>query len=371
MGGRMRLQYVHSYTDRLGKRRHYFRRHGKKHPLPGAFGSTEFMAEYGRLLAAGEEPAPEPKARPAPRSFAAVAEAYFASGIYRTKAESTRVNYRRVIERFLADHGHRLVHQMKREHVDRLMGELADKPGAAHVFLKRLRTLTRYAIKLGWITTDPTAGVDVPKTNERHTWTEQEVARFEAFWAVGTKQRLAEALLVFTGQRGGDARLMNEADIAGGEIAVAQEKTGAKVTIPMHPELQRVLAATPAAKVRSIKAAGMLLVTDYGQPFTRKGFQNFVASAIRAAGLPERCKTHGLRKAAARRLAEAGCTTKEIMAITGHKTLAEVERYTRAAEQKRMARAAVAKQVMNEGVANRGGELATRTPQTIGDVDVE
>jgi integrase len=40
-----------------------------------------------------------------------------------------------------------------------------------------------------------------------------------------------------------------------------------------------------------------------------------------------RCKTHGLRKAAARRLAEA----KQIQAITGHKTLAEVERYTRKA----------------------------------------
>jgi integrase len=37
---------------------------------------------------------------------------------------------------------------------------------------------------------------------------------------------------------------------------------------------------------------------------------------------------HGLRKAAARPLAEAGCTTHEIAAITGHKTLSEVERYT-------------------------------------------
>ena len=66
-----------------------------------------------------------------------------------------------------------------------------------------------------------------------------------------------------------------------------------------------------------------------------------MAEKIDAAGLPERCVTHGLRKAAARRLAEAGCSPNEIAAITGHATLAEVARYTRAAEQRRLAEAAM------------------------------
>jgi len=47
------------------------------------------------------------------------------------------------------------------------------------------------------------------------------------------------------------------------------------------------------------------------------------------------CSAHGLRKAAARRLAEAGCTEHEIAAITGHASLREVQRYTKAADQKR------------------------------------
>jgi integrase len=50
-----------------------------------------------------------------------------------------------------------------------------------------------------------------------------------------------------------------------------------------------------------------------------------------------------LRKATARRLAEAGCTTHEIAAITGHATLSEVQRYTKAANQIRLARAAMDK----------------------------
>ncbi|MFC0412934.1 tyrosine-type recombinase/integrase [Asaia lannensis] len=48
---------------------------------------------------------------------------------------------------------------------------------------------------------------------------------------------------------------------------------------------------------------------------------------------------HGLRKAA-RRLAEMGCTTDQIATITGHATLAEVERYTRAVDQEKLARSA-------------------------------
>ncbi|GAD11270.1 hypothetical protein GFGA_1c0180 [Gluconobacter frateurii NBRC 103465] len=55
-------------------------------------------------------------------------------------------------------------------------------------------------------------------------------------------------------------------------------------------------------------------------------------------GLPPGCSPHGLRKAAARRLAEAGCTTHQIAAITEHRSLAEVARYTQAAKQVELAR---------------------------------
>ena len=66
-------------------------------------------------------------------------------------------------------------------------------------------------------------------------------------------------------------------------------------------------------------------------------------SAIKAAGLPPRCVSHGLRKAAMRRLAESGATEKQIAAVSGHKTLKEIELYTKAADQKRLARAGMSK----------------------------
>jgi enterobacteria phage integrase len=144
---------------------------------------------------------------------------------------------------------------------------------------------------------------------------------------------------------------MAYSDIAGDTIQVVQQKTkqansDEKLIIPIHPALQRELALH---KRRSL----VILTTEWGKPFTVKGLGNLVSDAIRASGLPAHCKAHGLRKASARRLAEAGCTAKQIQAITRHKTLAEVERYTRKADQIRLAQQAIAK------LKKADGEVAT------------
>ena len=70
-------------------------------------------------------------------------------------------------------------------------------------------------------------------------------------------------------------------------------------------------------------------------------YGGYVAEAIAQAALPDRCVLHGLRKASARRPAEAGCSSKQKAA--GRKTLSEVERYTCAAEQQTLATATILK----------------------------
>jgi integrase len=79
-----------------------------------------------------------------------------------------------------------------------------------------------------------------------------------------------------------------------------------------------------------------------GGPFAPRTFAGWFRRECDKAGLPH-CSAHGLRKAAARRLAEAGCTAHEIGAITGHASLTELARYTKAADQRRLAEAAMAK----------------------------
>ena len=79
------------------------------------------------------------------------------------------------------------------------------------------------------------------------------------------------------------------------------------------------------------------LETGYGKPFTANGFGNWFRDRCDEAGLPQ-CSAHGLRKATATRLADMGATPHQIMSITGHRSLSEVENYTRHANKRRLAR---------------------------------
>jgi integrase len=104
--------------------------------------------------------------------------------------------------------------------------------------------------------------------------------------------------------------------------------------LPVVPELERALKAYPAK--------GLTLIgNESGKPLSRAGLSHLMRAAIKDAGLPAKCVSHGLRKAAMRRLAESGKTEKQIAAVSGHKTLREIERYTAAADQRRLAQDAM------------------------------
>src|SRR5215472_16132045 len=123
---------------------------------------------------------------------------------------------------------------------------------------------------------------------------------------------------------GGDVVKMTRSDIVGGRIRVAQDKTrkgtSNELLILIHPALARALSAGPVVGMQHI-------ITDAsGKPL--RSLTELIERAVRLAGLPARCVAHGLRKAALRRLAEHGSTTKEIAAVSGHRSLSEIERYT-------------------------------------------
>lgn len=195
-----------------------------------------------------------------------------------------------------------------------------------------LQILCRFAVDNEWRRDDPTIGIRPlrAKVEGFVSWSEEDIAAFETRWAVGTRQRLAMALLLYTGQRRSDVVGMGRQHVTGDAIRVVQSKTGAALVIPMHRELREVLKDTPRTNLT-------FLITNLGEPFTAAGFGNWFRDACDGAGLKGR-SAHGLRKAAARRLAEAGCSALQIGAITGHKTLKEISRYTAAADQERMAR---------------------------------
>jgi integrase len=334
MGPRLRLpRFVHGFLDRHGKPRFYFRRAGfKQVALPGLPWSPEFMATYEQALAG--QPAPVGAGRTIPGTLRALAVSYFASPAFRTTRPSTQYTYRNVIDRLCAEHGDKRVALLQREHVIKLLA--ARLPGVANALRRSLRALMQHAVEIGLRSDDPTRDVrKVPvKSDGYHSWTEGEIEQFERHHPVGSRARLAFALLLYTGQRRSDVVRMGRQHVNDGAISVRQVKTGREVWIPVHDALMPILAGASANLT--------FLVTDRGKPYTAAVFGNWFRDQCRAAGLYG-CSAHGLRKAAARRLAEAGCSTHEIAAITGHASLKEVARYTEAADRKRLAQSAMAK----------------------------
>jgi integrase len=228
-----------------------------------------------------------------------------------------------------------------------------------------------YAISEGMIVHNPAIGVKKyrSKSDGWHTWSTAEIAQFLTRHPIDTRAGLALALLLYTGQRRGDVIRMGRQHVRAGFLQVRQAKTGAVLEIPLHPALQEILAAHPAEHLT-------FLTTQAGKPFTAAGFTGWFRDRCREAGLPLGLSAHGLRKATCRRLAEAGCSANQIAAISGHTTLREVERYTKAANQKRMAAAAMevilrtntgkpigkVSQIEGQHIENKGSGNATGDP---------
>ena len=192
------------------------------------------------------------------------------------------------------------------------MERYASKPGMARNTLSMLRVLIALAIEDGILANDPTIGIKRPKLSKDgwHAWSEDQAAQYEAKHLVGSQARLAFALAIHTSQRAADLIRMGRQHVRDGRISVRQQKTGTALWIPIHPGLKTIMDATPSNQLT-------FLVTSFGKPYaTANAFGHRMRLWAREAGLSG-CSPHGLRKVCLRRLAEAGCTAPEIMAISG------------------------------------------------------
>ncbi len=335
---RLRLRYVQGFVDRgTGVAFYYFRRRGyQRIRLPGLPGSAEFMAAYGAAL--HESPTPVGATRTRAGSVNAAVIGYYDSATYfGSLAPTTQTKRRQILERFRAEHGDKPIALLPQKFITVMLSKL--KPTVAIAWLGAIRHVMQYAVSANLCESDPTQGVKVklPRTDGIHTWSESELQRYEAAHPIGTKARLALALGIYSGQRRGDCIRMGRQHIRDGLLHVRQQKTGAELLIPVHSDLRTIIDATSSDHLT-------FLVTRSGKPYSGDDFSEQFRAWCDAAGLPSECSFHGLRKAACRRLAEAGCSANEIAAISGHATLKEVERYTKAVDQARMARNAMARQ---------------------------
>jgi integrase len=326
-----KIPYVKEYTDDCGVRRRYFRRKGfKGGALPGRVGSPEFMEAYQAFI--GGKPAPLAKGHNGPGTFGGLIADYYRSVEYANLKPSSKTLYRYALEPLKEKHGHRPLATMSRENLVRIIETIgARAPGMANLTRAVLQKMLKVAVAAGKIRINPLADkVEAYKIGTHHTWTDYELAQFEAKWPLGTRARLAYALLFYTGQRSGDVVRMTRRDITDGRIKVVQEKTGTELKIKIHPDLARAIKAGPTK--------GLNLIGDeHGRPIRRAALSHLMRVAIREAGLPARCVPHGIRKATLRTMAEGGASAKRLAAVSGHKTTKELDRYTAAADQQTLA----------------------------------
>lgn len=329
----------------------YYRRKGEKDIRMRGTPGTEEWNDLYRALLAGERPVEKigPQA-PVDGTLAWLCQQYMASSEFGALDERTKIVRRQILQHCVDEPtkpgGTTLFGSLKLPHITAkaisvLRDRKKDLPEAANARVKAVRAVFAWAgmPEVALVTTNPARDVQNRSSNNPggfHSWTIEEVEKYEARHPTGTKARLAMDLLLYTAQRRSDVVLFGRQHESNGWLRFTQQKNKRNkpvyLEIPIRPELRASIDASPTGDI-------VYLVNEFGHPFTANGFGNWFRKRCDEAGLPN-CTAHGLRKAAATRLADAGATAHEIMAITGHKTMKEIERYTRASDQKRLAESA-------------------------------
>jgi integrase len=282
-----------------------------------------------------------------PGTISALVVTYYKSGDWKRLAADTQKTRRRIIERFRIEHGDKRVALLRQDHILKMLSAI-ERLSAKRHWLKAIRGLLRSAIP-SMRKDDPTAGIasiKLPPSKGHHTWTDDEIAQYRDHWPLGTQPRLVMEFALETASRRGEVVRLGPQHIRNGRVRIERTHGSRDVDIPLSPELKAACDAMPKSHLTYI-------VTAHDKPRSKYGLGNDFAKWATEAGLPARCRLHGLKKGGMRRLAEAGNTTHELMAISGHKTLSEVQRYTDAANRKLLADSGMAKrQSVNTGLSN-------------------
>lgn len=370
-------EHVSAFKSQHGRVRYRFRRKG----YPGGYftaqlGTEEFREEYHRFMNPGDVKAPEPAPRYKAGTIDDLVERYFAvperlgpSAVTQEKVKAVIEDFRDGTGKSGGRRGERMVRDVTFEAIDKIIAKKMIKTGtgnktkggihAARKLRKELVRLFDFAIKSGFVDKNPAAlsekvkqsSIDKAKAGF-HSWTEPEITQFREHHALGTRERLAMELLLWTDQRRSDVVGMGRAQIVDGCLPVQQEKTGETLWLPVAPQLLEAIVAMKPADMSPF----CFLITRRGGPFTKESFGNFFKKACVAASLPH-CSAHGLRKATLRRMAELEMANKTMKSLSGQRSDKTLEIYTRDANQRKLAEKAI-KALSAWEIKQRGGAPA-------------
>ncbi|MGU3399276.1 tyrosine-type recombinase/integrase [Brucellaceae bacterium D45D] len=331
---RPRKPYIQREVTRHGKTIWYFRR-GKENRirLPGAFGSPEFNAAYDAALA-GQ---PIERRTTAPRSSLRwLVDRYYESGRYSRLADNTQKNQRLALEIVCSTGAQLNFRAITRKDIMAGKVRREAKPHSARAYVQVMRAIFDFAIESGWVEVNPAEGIKakMPRSEGHHTWTMEEVLKFQTHFPLGTKPRLAMDILLYTGLRMSDAVKIGPQHIRDGYIVVKTQKTKTDLHIPILPPLME--------SIRAANIDGLLFLPAIkGGQWRAPTASMWFSKCCREAGVSG--SAHGLRKAGATFAAENGATPHELAAMYGWASTQMAEVYTRKADKNRLAERAANK----------------------------
>lgn len=331
---RARPPYLNRHVSRHGKVAWYVRRgRGRRIRLAAHYGTPEFQAEYDAALK-GETPPRPLQARSGTLQW--LYDRYRETEAWSKLAGSTRRARENILKGVMVTAGPVQFTAIGRREIEAGKDRRRGTPAQARNFLDAMRGLFGWALAAEHVKTDPTAGVASPERKQTEgfkAWSEEDVARYEARWSAGTRERVWLHVLLYIGPRRGDAVKLGRQHCKNNVLTFLTEKGRSKklieVTRRIEPELAATLALGPCGDL-------VWIVGAQGHPFTKESFGNTFKDACVAAGIMDK-SAHGVRKLSATMWAERGATEHELMAMFGWMTPQMAALYTRSAHRKRLA----------------------------------
>jgi integrase len=340
---RPRPPYIELQVTRHGRKVWYFRRsRGEpRQRLPDLYGSEEFMAAY-RACLAGQPLAVAGRRQASRGTVKWLVDLYRLSRAWtHDLAPATRKARGHILDRIVEKVGSGDVEDLTKAEIVKNKEAKSETPHQANLMLTTVHSMFVWAQGAGYVEDNPCDGIPYFKTKKRGfdidadgipSWSEEDIAQFGAYWPLGTPERLLFSVLLYTGLRIGDAAVLGRQHVQrDGTLRIRNEKTGAIVHLDILPPLREALMAGPKPP------AGQLAFVTWKRGVA-VGKEHLGAEFIKVAeeaGLKDR-SAHGLRKAAARRLADEGVGVNELMAIFGWSRPDMAIYYTRSADKKKM-----------------------------------
>ncbi|MCV0395413.1 MAG: site-specific integrase [Rhizobiaceae bacterium] len=340
-------------VTRHGKTRWRYRKSGQKDVmLPGEPHTDEFDDAYQRAILGQPAAVIRHPSAAHPKSLKAAYRILRATPEWKALDARSRTRYQQTIERVLtiklgpAMLGDGPVEHLRRGDVKAILAKFADTPHMERIVLICLRKLIVVALDEEWIDVDPTYKLARnPQTDGHKAWPIDVMARYEAKWKIGTRQRTAYALALWLGNRVSDVARLRWSHLVTKHVMIDGKprsvegfefvqfkgrKRGKTMFLPMTPMLAREIAPLS-------RDTDTVLVSRYGRGYTDQSLSQRMSEWCAEAGIEAGYTMHGLRKALGVKLAEADASTRQLMEMLGHSNITYAELYSREASQMRLA----------------------------------